>query len=94
MPYITRIKGRRFCTAGVCASAEALQNGVIAGAGLDVLSQEPPPPDHPLLQLNLPQLIITPHVAWASRKTMQTLANEASRNVEHWLKGLHHNRVV
>jgi len=76
------------------ALAEALQNGVIAGAGLDVLSQEPPPPDHPLLQLNLPQLIITPHVAWASRKTMQTLANEASRNVEHWLKGLHHNRVV
>jgi glycerate dehydrogenase len=76
------------------ALAEALQKGVIAGAGLDVLSQEPPPPDHPLLQLNLPQLIITPHVAWASRKTMQTLANEASRNVEHWLKGLHHNRVV
>jgi len=76
------------------ALASALLRGELAGAGLDVLSQEPPPADHPLLQLDLPQLIITPHIAWASQTAMETLATEASRNVEQWLMGQTHNRLV
>ena len=40
----------------------------IAGAGFDVVTVEPPPADNPLLELDLPNLIVTPHVAWASRK--------------------------
>jgi glycerate dehydrogenase len=76
------------------ALVHALNTGVIAGAGLDVLSQEPPPADHPLLNCHHPQLIITPHVAWASTKTIEKLADEASLNVDAWIKGERRNRVI
>src|SRR5256885_7190952 len=46
------------------ALIDALQKGLIAGAGLDALREEPPRHGSPLLDLNLPSLIITPHVAW------------------------------
>ena len=46
--------------------AAALRAGVIGAAGLDVLSQEPPRDGNPLLDENLPNLIVTPHCAWAS----------------------------
>jgi glycerate dehydrogenase len=64
------------------ALAEALRNGLIAGAGFDVLSSEPPREGNPLLELNLPNFIITPHVAWASREAMQTLADQLIDNIE------------
>ena len=47
------------------ALAKALREGKIAGAGIDVLETEPPPADHPLLQADVPNVIVTPHVAWA-----------------------------
>jgi glycerate dehydrogenase len=53
------------------ALAEALDNGTIAGAGLDVLSSEPPPPDHPLLHER--NCFITPHFAWASTAARKRL---------------------
>ncbi len=67
------------------ALAEALAIGHLRGAGLDVLAEEPPPPDHPLLAL--PNCIITPHNAWASRESRQRLLDIVLRNVEGFVSG-------
>lgn len=64
------------------ALAEALKDGSIAGAGVDVLSEEPPRRGNPLLEPDVPNLIVTPHVAWASREAMQTLADRLIANIE------------
>lgn len=63
------------------ALLDALRNGRIAGAALDVLVQEPPPAKHPLIAANLPNLIITPHNAWTSRECRQRLLDGVARNV-------------
>ncbi len=65
----------------------ALQQGLIAGAGFDVLSTEPPALGNPLLELRLPNFILTPHVAWASDETMQRLADQLIDNVECFARG-------
>jgi glycerate dehydrogenase len=77
------------------ALAEALKNGVIAGAGFDVLSKEPPVPDNPLLNLPnfVPNFILTPHVAWASGGAMQTLADMLVENIDAWAAGTPKNLV-
>jgi glycerate dehydrogenase len=75
------------------ALAEALKNGVIAGAGFDVLSKEPPAPDNPLLNLNLPNFVLTPHVAWASGGAMQLLADMLVENIDAWAAGAPRNLV-
>lgn len=67
------------------ALARALQTGRIAGAGIDVLEQEPPPPDHPLLRLGHPRLILTPHVAWASRASRQRLVERMAASISKFL---------
>ncbi len=72
----------------------ALSAGVIAGAGFDVLSEEPPRRGNVLLEAGLPNLIVTPHVAWASREAMQTLANQLVDNLEAFVRGEPQNRVV
>ncbi|MGV1014266.1 MAG: D-2-hydroxyacid dehydrogenase [Methyloceanibacter sp.] len=64
------------------ALAEALKNGTIAGAGFDVLTKEPPKEGNILLDLKLPNFILTPHVAWASREAMQILADQLIDNIE------------
>lgn len=69
------------------ALADALTQGVIAGAGFDVLSKEPPQADNPLLQLRLPNFILTPHTAWASGEAMQLLADMLIDNVEAFERG-------
>ena len=56
------------------ALAEALKRGIIAGAAIDVLDVEPPPPTHPLLAADVPRLLLTPHVAWASESALARLA--------------------
>ena len=60
----------------------ALETGVIAGAGFDVLSQEPPKDGNPLLEIRSPHFILTPHVAWASQQAMQFLADQLIDNIE------------
>ena len=75
------------------ALAEALQNGTIAGAGFDVLVNEPPKEGNALLDLRLPNFIITPHVAWASREAMQILADQLIDNVEAFVAGKPRNVV-
>ena len=69
------------------ALARALRDRQIGGAGLDVLSNEPPPVDHPLLAPDLHGLIITPHVAWASRRARQRLVDQLARNLRGFLAG-------
>lgn len=76
------------------ALAQALQAGTIAGAGIDVLSNEPPRQGNPLLDLDLPNLIVTPHVAWASREAMQIMADQLIDNIEAFVAGRRQNRVV
>jgi glycerate dehydrogenase len=65
----------------------ALREGLIAGAASDVLREEPPLHGSPLLDLNLPNFIVTPHVAWASDEAMQTLADQVIDNLEAFVSG-------
>lgn len=69
------------------ALVKALQEGLIAGAGFDVLTKEPPKEGNPLLDLRQPNFILTPHVAWASDGAMQFLADQLIDNVEAWVNG-------
>jgi len=73
------------------ALAEALQQGRLAGAGLDVLCQEPPSLDHPLL--HAPNCTITPHIAWATQAARQRLIDIAVANVQAFLQGNPQNVV-
>lgn len=65
----------------------ALNEGLIAGAGFDVLTSEPPRNGHPLLDVRRPNFILTPHVAWASQEAMQFLADQLIDNIEAWAAG-------
>jgi glycerate dehydrogenase len=76
------------------ALAVALKEGKIGGAGFDVLTTEPPREGNPLLNLRLPNFILTPHVAWASRNAMQTMADQLIDNIEAFVRGAPQNRVV
>ncbi|MCF7941254.1 MAG: D-2-hydroxyacid dehydrogenase [Spirochaetia bacterium] len=67
------------------ALAAALDEGQIAGAGLDVLSQEPPAADHPLLHVK--NCYITPHIAWATSAARRRLLAAAVENVRSWMDG-------
>lgn len=73
--------------------AVALKTGVIAGAGLDVLTAEPPPVDHVLLEPSLPNLIITPHTAWASLEARKRLLEGVAGNISAFLAGVPENVV-
>lgn len=73
----------------------ALQQGWISGAGFDVTDGEPPPADHVLMRLaTRPDVILTPHVAWASDEAQQALADQLIDNLEHWAAGRAVNRLV
>lgn len=75
------------------ALADALKAGRLGGAGIDVLEREPPPPDHPLLDRSIPNLIVTPHVSWAAREARQRCLDELALNVQSFLDGGRRNRV-
>jgi glycerate dehydrogenase len=69
------------------ALIQALDAGLIAGAGFDVLTVEPPRDGHPLLDVRRPNFILTPHVAWASDGAMQFLADQLVDNIDAWVAG-------
>ena len=76
------------------ALGEALRGGQIAGAGFDVATAEPPAADHPLMALlELPNFILTPHVAWASRDGQQALADQLIDNIDAFWRGTPQNVV-
>ncbi len=76
------------------ALAAALRNGLIAGAGIDVLSQEPPVDGDPLLAPDLPNLIITPHTAWAALESRQRGMDQVTENIASFLAGQRLRRVT
>lgn len=79
------------------ALIQALREGWIAGAGFDVITAEPPPAGHPMVDpalLALPNFILTPHVAWSSRPAMQALADQLIDNIEAFVAGTPRNVVA
>jgi glycerate dehydrogenase len=67
--------------------ADALRRGALGGAGVDVLSLEPPVDGNPLLVPDIPNLIVTPHCAWGSRESRQRLVGQLTENIQSWLDG-------
>jgi len=75
------------------ALADALRNGTIAGAGVDVLSDEPPRNGNPLLAEDIPNLVLTPHSAWGTLAARQRLVDQVADNIEAWRAGQPRNVV-
>ena len=67
--------------------ADALRKGALGGAGVDVLSLEPPTAGNPLLAPDIPNLIVTPHSAWGSRESRQRLIGQLAENIQGYLDG-------
>ena len=76
------------------ALASVLKAGRLAGAAVDVLSEEPPVHGNPLLEPGIPNLIVTPHIAWASREARQRVIQELALNIAAFQKGELRNRVA
>lgn len=75
------------------ALAQALRAHEIGGAGIDVLSREPPVDGNPLLAGDIPNLIVTPHIAWAAREARQRALDEVVTNVADFLAGGRRGRI-
>ncbi len=87
-PEVVVINTARGAIVNEAALINALLTKRIAGAGMDVCSTEPPDAGHIFMQhLNLPQLLLTPHVAWGSDKALQTLADQLIDNIEAFIAG-------
>jgi len=76
------------------ALVEALEGGDLGGAAIDVLPQEPPVDGSPVLDASIPNLIVTPHIAWAAYEARQRAVDELALNVEDFLRGGRRGRVV
>lgn len=70
------------------ALVAALESGHLGGAAVDVLVKEPPEKNNPIIQAatRLPNLIVTPHIAWASDSAVTTLVNKVKQNIEDFVK--------
>lgn len=76
------------------ALATALRAGKLGGAAFDVLTEEPPKNGNPLLANDIPNLLITPHIAWASRESRQRATDQAADNLRLFLNGGSQQRVA
>jgi len=76
------------------ALAAALKAGRLGGAGIDVLPQEPPVDGDPLLDSQIPNLLVTPHIAWAAREARQRCIDEMAANIRDFRDGGRRGRVV
>jgi glycerate dehydrogenase len=76
------------------ALAAALKARRLGGAGIDVLAREPPLASDPLLDPGIPNLVLTPHVAWAAREARQRCLDEMAANIKDFLGGGRRSRVV
>jgi len=75
------------------ALLDAIQTNQIAGAATDVLMVEPPVNGNPLLECDLANLIITPHIAWGTKQARQKLIEKVAENIDAWLNGRVINQV-
>lgn len=76
------------------ALAQALRTGQLGGAAIDVLPREPPVDGSPLFAPDLPNLIVTPHTAWAARESRQRALDQMAANIQSWRRGERLRRVV
>jgi len=76
------------------ALVDALHQGQIGGAGIDVLEVEPPRDDEPLLAPDIPNLILTPHIAWSARESRQRALDQVAENIRDFLHGGSLRRLV
>jgi glycerate dehydrogenase len=76
------------------ALVAALKGGDLGGAAIDVLPQEPPTDGSPLFDADIPNLIVTPHIAWAAFEARQRAVDELALNIEDFLRGGRRGRVV
>jgi glycerate dehydrogenase len=76
------------------ALVDALETGTIGGAGIDVLEREPPISGDPLLKPGVPNLIVTPHIAWSARESRQRALDQVAENVRAFLDGSALRRLV
>ncbi|NNF60827.1 MAG: 2-hydroxyacid dehydrogenase [Gammaproteobacteria bacterium] len=93
-PDAVLINTARGALVDAAALANALRGHRLGGAGIDVLEQEPPVDGNPLLADNIPNLIVTPHVAWAAVEARQRAIEEMASNITAWQTGEQRNRVV
>lgn len=75
------------------ALAEALKAGEIAGAATDVLTIEPPKDGNPLLDPSIPNLLVTPHIAWGTLEARTRIVQQTADNIQAFLRGEHTNPV-
>ena len=73
---------------------QSLSSGQIAGAAIDVIQGEPPGQDNAILRTLPPNLIVTPHIAWASRESRQRLLDQLAGNIEHFFQNRPFNQVT
>jgi len=92
-PDAILINTARGALVDAAALAAALRAGRLGGAAIDVLEQEPPVDGNPLLEPGIPNLIVTPHVAWAARESRQRCLDELAANVTAFLRGERRNRI-
>ncbi len=76
------------------ALLDALKGRTLGGAGIDVLEEEPPVSGNLLLKQNLPNLIVTPHIAWSAREARQRALDEMLANIRAFQQGAQRNRLV
>ena len=93
-PDAVLINTARGALVDVAALTDALRAGRLGGAAIDVLPQEPPVDGSPLLDPTLPNLIVTPHRAWAARESRQRCLDELAANIADWRAGGDRGRVV
>ena len=93
-PDAVLINTARGALVDAAALAEALRAGRLGGAAIDVLAQEPPVNGDPLLAGDIPNLLVTPHIAWAAREARQRCLDEMAANVADFLRGGRRGRVV
>ena len=92
-PDAVIINPARGALVDAAALADALRAGRLGGAAIDVLEREPPVDGNPLLDPAIPDLVVTPHVAWAARESRQRCLDELAANVQAFLHGERRNRV-
>ena len=93
-PDALLINAARGALVDSAALAAALKAGRLGGAGIDVLPREPPRETEPLLDPQIPNLILTPHVAWAAQQARQRCVDEMAANIKDFLRGGRRSRVV